>query len=542
MPDKELSNAIDEFCEKLKGGYSVQTNFFARCLRICRLTHEEWERKNPNADHLFATNPEDERENAHIFGEVNRAIAAFNAGERELCSSILLSLLRDWLTSLVNPNKAGLVSVFISILGKERSLDDADKFRLDLLCAFHDLPPVGFSAEESHAACMRKEHDRLMRHGPLNHIVPTPAPETVLETVAPRDIPDRVAVAERLIQAYKRARNDLRQGRFSSREEDMWSGICRTFLADLIAVAESEDASALADSLMNFGREYSIIGALSTTLDGLYNSFEPKLTALCHFDTMVRLAEALGVLPLPTSEDKTSRKERGLNYQVDMVVDKIEQALSIPISPPTGIIWTTGVKTKKGVFHYRHLGSLYAAVRVQRLNPGNEPVAEYGAGLGIGAFYARRLGMLDYTIYDLPITCLIAGHYLIHATGPDAVCLYGEPLKGDAVKILPFWQSFEAKDDSYRLTLNQDSFPEIAEEISRRYLDEIKRFTRRYFLSINHETVHPRTVHNIIKDFPRYNLLYRQPYWMRKDYVEELFEIERKSVGGGKTVDRSAPT
>ena len=35
--------------------------------------------------------------------------------------------------------------------------------------------------------------------------------------------------------------------------------------------------------------------------------------------------------------------------------------------------------------------------------------------------------MLDYTIYDLPITRLIAGHYLIHATGPDAVCLAENP-------------------------------------------------------------------------------------------------------------------
>ena len=163
----------------------------------------------------------------------------------------------------------------------------------------------------------------------------------------------------------------------------MWSGICRTFLADLIAVANRK-TRARSPTLMNFGREYSIIGALSTTWMGftiVSSRNWPRFAISIPWS-----ASRSGRPTTPTSEDKTSRKERGLTT-VDMVVDN-RTAPSIPISPPTGIIWTTGVKTKKGVFHFRHLGSLYAAVRVQRLNPGNEPVAEYGAGLGIGAFYA----------------------------------------------------------------------------------------------------------------------------------------------------------
>ena len=47
-------------------------------------------------------------------------------------------------------------------------------------------------------------------------------------------------------------------------------------------------------------------------------------------------------------------------------------------------------------------------------------------------------------------------------------------------------------DKSFGVTLNQDSFPEIDETIVRGYLEQIRRTTSKFILSINHEVQHEK--------------------------------------------------
>jgi hypothetical protein len=64
--------------------------------------------------------------------------------------------------------------------------------------------------------------------------------------------------------------------------------------------------------------------------------------------------------------------------------------------------------------------------------------------------------------------------------------------------------------------------PEIQHELVSRYLTTAAN-RGAYFLSINHETLVPWTVRQVALQ-NGYQSVSRYPYWMRRGYVEELFE------------------
>ena len=141
--------------------------------------------------------------------------------------------------------------------------------------------------------------------------------------------------------------------------------------------------------------------------------------------------------------------------------------------------------------------------------------------------YAQKFGVGKFTILDLPITCLLAGHYLLHAVGPDKVALYGEKNPDDpAIELLPYWECLNLQSKNYELCLSQDSLPEIADNLIFEFLDQIKRIGSNLFLSINHECFYPRTVQNFISHTGGFREIYRSKSWVREGYLEELYKIE----------------
>jgi hypothetical protein len=218
----------------------------------------------------------------------------------------------------------------------------------------------------------------------------------------------------------------------------------------------------------------------------------------------------------------------GENLHLDPshLVDKIENELGIKIAAPMGIIHTDGLRASQGIFHYRHINALYSAVRIARLAKAGDPVCEFGGGLGLTAMYAQRLGLGHYTILDLPITCLLAGHFLLHALGESKVALYGEKRHpATTVELLPFWESPNLPDNHFPLVFNQDSFPEIAENLILEFFNQIRRIGRGLFLSINQEYFYPKTVKLLINRSGGFQEIYRHKLWVREGYLEELFKI-----------------
>ncbi|MBB3542447.1 putative sugar O-methyltransferase [Rhizobium sp. BK399] len=353
------------------------------------------------------------------------------------------------------------------------------------------------------------------------HPIRNPLPSVALSSHGAVPDANRIKIAERLIDAYHKALADEHQSPLKRTSEDLWTGLLRQELPELMRTIDQRDPERLANFLMNFGQSYVWFGGITTCVDGYNRNLDPRHVALSYHDKMICLAEFLGVL-------RTENPESGpwgdnVYADIDSVVDAIEDELRIDIAPPLGIIHTEGLVTQKGLFHYRHINALYSAIKVSRLNPGKSAVCEFGGGLGLTAMYARRLGVLDYTILDLPITCLLAGHYLLQALGEEQVSLYGEDLRPGAVKLLPYWEILNVPSSSVEISVNQDSFPEISENLVLEYLTHIKRISTGYFLSINHECFHPHTVFNCARRSGGFELIDRSRCWVREGYVDEVY-------------------
>jgi len=344
------------------------------------------------------------------------------------------------------------------------------------------------------------------------------------------DSEHRIPVARRLIAAYRQAMKDQPTAKLQAPIDDLWTRLVEREFAILLAILEAGDAEKLADFLFHFGRQYTWFGGLTLSIDGFNRRRDNVSVAISYLDKLICLAEAVGVLAV---ENPEQLGEWGWNIHsdVDRVVGELEQAIGIELTPPAGVIHTFGIESIRGPIHYRHMNSLYAALRLRDLAPGGGSICEYGGGLGLVAYYANKLGFRNYTIFDLPIVNVFAGNFLMNALGPDAVRLYGEDALPDRVSVLPYWACVDSADKSFELSLNQDSFPEIEPELVIQYLDQIERSTTRGFLSINQEACasmgskRQNSVPQLIRPRSSMRRAYRMKYWIREGYVEELYDV-----------------
>lgn len=344
----------------------------------------------------------------------------------------------------------------------------------------------------------------------------------------------KVATSRRLIAAYNATVGQQSQLKQIT-DDDLWSALTRDNFGEMMNFVRSGDAERLSRYLVNFGKDYTWFGGITTGVDG-YNHWDPseEAVAYTYFDKLVCLGEGLGVLSVENPEQGTGGNW-GKNIQLSPseIVDTIEAHLGINILPPEGVIPVAGLRVRKGLLHYRHINALYLAVRIRDLTSPTDRICEFGGGLGLAALYLSRLGRPDVTLFDIPIVNILSGHFLIGALGEDAVCLEGETPKSDAIKVRANWNCAEEPGASFRLAANQDSFPEINRRIFDEYVREIRRITVDYFLSINHEDEHPITggaqhlhVSRLLGSEPGFTRRYRAPYWLRRGYVEELYGLE----------------
>jgi hypothetical protein len=341
------------------------------------------------------------------------------------------------------------------------------------------------------------------------------------------DGPARARIAKRLIRAYQLAVQDARSATMHAADSDLWTAIVAQHMPELVAILNSADAPALARFLQRFGAEYTWFGGLTLGLDGYFRARDAGELASLYADKLACLAEAVGAAPRECPEQGDYAVLPG--RPVDELVAAIEQEIGITIEPPRGVVYTAGLSSSRGPLHYRHFNALYSALLAVGIG---KRICEFGAGLGLTAVYAKRLGALNYTIFDLPLVNVIAGNYLLCALGEDAVSLYREPESPDTVRVLPFWTCCEEPAQRFDVALNQDSFPEIDESLVRRYVDEITRTTTGHLISINQEAQAPISdarrhlwVARLLSRDRRFARIRRSPYWMREGYVEEIYRL-----------------
>jgi hypothetical protein len=232
-------------------------------------------------------------------------------------------------------------------------------------------------------------------------------------------------------------------------------------------------------------------------------------------EQIVSLAEVLGIARAECVEQ--GQAKYALEAGLENLLKAIESAIGIDISFPT-VGAPSGIKIGRYLVTAHSLGHIYGALRIRELfGEFDRPVRilEIGAGYGGTAYWLYKLAssqIESYSIVDLPLTN-VAQSYFLNKTGTPCHVLNGQELN----EIQPV-----------DIVINQDSFPEMPEREVRRYL-EWSANNAKLIYSYNQEAYAPVAgkeqvwTHKLAKDFPL-RLRSRLPSWMRRGYVEEVYE------------------
>ncbi|MGO9389446.1 hypothetical protein [Rhodoblastus sp.] len=245
-----------------------------------------------------------------------------------------------------------------------------------------------------------------------------------------------------------------------------------------------------------------------------------SLQASSHYDGLLRLCEAVGVIAMEDPEAYRFDQDPPPKKPIESLLLLLDHAFGFRVTFPNPYPHESGLATTRGVASQRAIHSLYLAWRSTTFLTGiaNPRILEIGAGLGRTAFYSSQFGIKDYSIIDIPMTLAAQAYFLGRTLGDNRITLCGEA--GDAlVKLMPP-KYFLDSDEKYDLVVNVDSLPEIGEEFGMRYIKEIAHRSPR-FLSINHELL-PFIVKDGMQQVSCRSST-RHPYWMRRGYLEEVF-------------------
>ncbi|MGD0235764.1 MAG: putative sugar O-methyltransferase [Syntrophorhabdales bacterium] len=355
-------------------------------------------------------------------------------------------------------------------------------------------------------------------------------------TFIPEITPDEqdFAIARRLLEAYRKS---MREATGDGRA-DLWTNLAQSMHKEFIELLAQNDPEALAGYLCNM-HSHDVTHGLSqgTAVCEELKSGEERRRFIATFflDKVICLAEALGCFPCETAEQEGWGNS--LYADVEGLLDEIEKTIGVDITQPGIGGGLFGLDTTRGVLHLRCLNALYTAWRIRQIlrHRQNPSVCEIGAGIGYVAAASHKLGIKNYSIFDLPYVAVLSGYQLIKSLPQANVVLYGEEESSGegSIKIYPYWH-FESIDKKcFDLTLNQDSFPEVDVRVVNKYLDSMQRNTREFFLSINQEarawiitlSRAQLFVSSLMRNRADFELVYRFRYWMREGYTEELYRI-----------------
>jgi hypothetical protein len=236
---------------------------------------------------------------------------------------------------------------------------------------------------------------------------------------------------------------------------------------------------------------------------------------------LVRLAEAIGAIPVWLG---SMARPDDRDLRLEALLARLDHALGFKVDFPNPFFGEFGLQSSRGLINHRALLAIYQAWRLSiwANASGHTRVLEIGAGSGRTAYYSRKLGMLDYTIVDLPLANAAQANFLGRVLDPSLLILSHEDglSRSNAIKIFsPRW--FFTSDTKFDVALNADSITEIDSNQATRYFQCLSRKTA-VFVSINHEANTFRA-----SDLPTFSgtpmRFLRHPYWLDDGYVEELF-------------------
>lgn len=361
--------------------------------------------------------------------------------------------------------------------------------------------------------------ERLL-HRPFRELSGTPGK-------SPGETCDDLEIIRRLLKAYKAPVSVS-----SAKPTAIWRTIFDTRQLPLHRILVGDDVDAAAALLRRPGDSnlfWGFDGLVAESVKRFDSSpaYAMAVAKMCH-DLLIRVAEAIGAVPCENPEAPGSTPMYGFK-PADELLEAIDNVVGCEIRFPNPYPDEIGVKTSRGVASYRAIHAIYQAWRIRELLRGipRPRVLELGAGLGRTAYYARQLGILDYTIIDLPFTEISQGYFLMRTLGGEQIVLQGENEGGMTTKVKIFNPpAFLEGSDEYDLIVNVDSLTEMGRSAAERYWNRIQTATP-LFLSINHDS-NPFTVKElIVSGNARVVNTHRHLNAIRRGYVEELVYLRR---------------
>lgn len=302
---------------------------------------------------------------------------------------------------------------------------------------------------------------------------------------------DDLLLCERLISAYHLATGD-RAG-IGNLTSELWAKGIELHYGKLAAALESRRPDRLATILASMFRESFVYGLASGSLiEHSLSRIGSKIWSLKYQDNVVSLAEYLGVVRAESTQQGV--KAYGLKDGLDAVVAKIEDVLGVSMAfPDVGAPY--GVKANGALITMEHPEHVYVALRIHNAirdylserNGKKLHLMEIGAGVGDLAYWIvklQRIAVGTYTIVDLPIVNVMQGYFLSKALGASRVSLYGESAReGAMMAILPTVAINSITNRDFDVLINENSMPEMSEEIVENYIRFAKNHVTGVFFS-----------------------------------------------------------
>lgn len=311
---------------------------------------------------------------------------------------------------------------------------------------------------------------------------------------------------------------------FEGNKNSMWDGFFWKLQGDIHSALIDGNHEKILDILRN-PRKHNLFYGFENLSRELINNkrledlLEPEVT----MDKLLSLCEAVGVITM--SNPESYRIGRAIDP--DVAIKLLEKEFGFNLSIPNPFEGEFGIDTKRGILSIRAVHAIYQAWKISIIlkDIPKPSILEIGGGLGRTAYYCQYFGLCDYTIVDIPMSSLSQGNFLGRVLPEKDIVLFGEsndPEDGNSKIKLIHPKAFFSSNRQYDLIVNVDSLTELGISMAKDYLRKISQVGN-LFLSINHES-NAFSVNSIWKEIPGLNRLYRNPCWVWRGYVEELFE------------------
>lgn len=356
-----------------------------------------------------------------------------------------------------------------------------------------------------------------------------------------------LALCARLLLAYERAQAD------APRLGGMWShAVFQERQRDLVEALDRGDVQPLAELLSSMFRADFVLGIAPGSL-GLVRvpRLARRFTELAVTSKLVALAESRGAARVENPEQ--GAVGIALHDGLATLMDATEHALGISLDfPDVGAAYGLDAAgrlvtpdTPDQVYGAARLCDALAVHIAQRDGPYS--VVEIGAGYGGMAYWFLRMSdaALRYTIVDLPVVNVLQGYFLASALGSDQVSFYGETPERIAVLPGHALDSIAPRCDAL---VNKDSFPEIPPDAAREYLEWARSACAGIFYSYNQESATEfagsaqTVVAELIAETGGFTRLRRDPSWLRRGYVEEIYVATAATRARHTSAQLSSPS